>query len=370
MNRKLLGTAFIAATTTAFTSGCGILETLETVEVPRIRLDSNSYVVQPGDTLNSVASRYKIDPDSLLTVNSLELAELIPGQRLVLIRDDEVLAAAATRTEGVTTGGVATPDSSLIMGNPQVSGAGESVPLPNTTQVVRARTPDAGVIGSDVVIPPQDEEEIVAVVNVNDDLLDDQPIFVPDGELDASAEAAQQVVRPQGVETIVQTVTINGPTNQPPAPLDIPSAATVDITDADTSAPARRITVKQSGNTGWSWPVLGTITKGFDLREINRQGLDIDPGPGAAVQAAADGEVVYSGRDLASYGNLVILRHEGNYLSAYSKVSEIFVKENQKVKAGDLIASVGKNDAGSHEMHFEIRRNGEPVNPIDYLPAL
>ena len=106
------------------------------------------------------------------------------------------------------------------------------------------------------------------------------------------------------------------------------------------------------------------------MREINRQGLDIDPGPGAAVQAAADGEVVYSGRDLASYGNLVILRHENNFLSAYSKVTDIFVKENQKVKAGDLIASVGGGPTDSTELHFEIRRNGEPVNPVDYLPAL
>jgi lipoprotein NlpD len=88
------------------------------------------------------------------------------------------------------------------------------------------------------------------------------------------------------------------------------------------------------------------------------------------VQAAADGEVVYSGKDLASYGNLVILRHDDNYLTAYSKVNDIIVKENQKVRAGDVIAILGSDQAQGTELHFEIRHNGEPVNPVDYLPAL
>ena len=148
------------------------------------------------------------------------------------------------------------------------------------------------------------------------------------------------------------------------------TAGTIEIVDAAAGASANRITVDNNNQRdGWNWPALGTITREFDLREINRQGLDIDPGPGAAVQAAADGEVVYSGRDLASHGNLVILRHDDNFLSAYSKVSDIFVKENQMVKAGESIASVGGAGSNSNEIHFEIRRNGEPVNPIDYLPA-
>ena len=176
------------------------------------------------------------------------------------------------------------------------------------------------------------------------------------------------VERPQGVETIIQEVNVAAG-DPMPAPADIPTAGTIEIVDAAAGTASKRITVNNRSG-GWNWPALGTITREFDLREINRQGLDIDPGPDAAVQAAADGEVVYSGRDLASYGNLVILRHDDNFLSAYSRVGDIFVKENQKVKAGDLVAAVGGNESGSNEIHFEIRRNGEPVNPIDYLPAL
>ena len=67
---------------------------------------------------------------------------------------------------------------------------------------------------------------------------------------------------------------------------------------------------------------------------------------------------------------MVILRHEDNFLTAYSKVSDIFVKENQKVRAGEVIAAVGTDKTAGTELHFEIRRNGEPVNPVEYLPPL
>ena len=352
MNKKLLGTAFLAPTVTLLGSlmtGCAILES---VKVPRF--DSNSYVVQPGDTLESVASRYRIDPDSLKSINSLELAELQPGQRIRLVRGRDA----------------------LVVNNPSLQGGsaiGQPVAIPNATQTTAAQTPSAPAtvrpisesqpIDTDLIVVPTSSEEIVKVVNAPsaqplDELLDDQPIFTP------------EVDRPEGIETVVQSVDASridqsiAVANTP-----IPTAGSVSILDSDVNTPVKRITVNRHAD-GWNWPAIGEITKGFDLKEINRQGLDIDPGPGAGVQAAADGEVVYSGRDLASYGNLVILRHEGNFLSAYSKVNDIFVKENQKVKAGDLIASVGGGPTDSTELHFEIRRNGEPVNPVDYLPAL
>ena len=287
----------------------------------------------------------------------------MPGQRLMLVRDESTLpprSDSSSRLQGV-------------QGN-DVAAVGQSVLIPNAVQTASAPAAPATVrpvlesesIDTDLILVPTGSEEIVKVVNNSqqpqlDELLDDQPMFVSDQ------------VRPEGIETIVESVdaTLPSPQVLPQLPTldDVPSEGSVSILDSDVNTPVKRITVNRHAD-GWNWPAIGTITKEFDLREINRQGLDIDPGPGAGVQAAADGEVVYSGRDLASYGNLVILRHEGNFLSAYSKVSDIFVEENQKVKAGELIASVGSNAADSTELHFEIRRNGEPVNPIDYLPAL
>jgi len=389
MNKKLLGTAVIAASTAAFTSGCGILQSVELPdlelpklalpELPNVRFDTNTYVVQPGDTLQSVSDRYEIDPDSLIAVNSLQLAELVPGQRLILLRGKEIESLAAR----------ANPEMP-IDGAPAAI-AGQPIAVPNATQTTVTASPqpvaDPTIIRSDVLVPNQGvfaegSEEIIGVVT-NDALLDEQPIFVSENgappPLPQTTTQTAGIERPQGIETIIQEVNAN-PNGVIPdvavpdvamvEPANIPTAGTIEIVDAAVSGQsAKRITVNNQAR-GWNWPALGTITREFDLREINRQGLDIDPGPGAAVQAAADGEVVYSGRDLASHGNLVILRHDDNYLSAYSKVSDIFVKENQVVKAGDLIASVGGDKSGGNEIHFEIRRNGEPVNPIDYLPAL
>ena len=182
MNKKLLGTALIAASASAYISGCGILET---VDVPKFRFDSNSYVVQPGDTLESVASRYKIDPDSLVNINSLELAELIPGQRLTLLRDNGT-SANAGRTLDTSGSGAIGGDATAL---------GQSVVVPNATQTVTTpTTPDSSIINTDALLPPQEREEIVAVVNIPEsDALLDQPIFVPDGELAASMPEVERL---------------------------------------------------------------------------------------------------------------------------------------------------------------------------------
>ncbi len=371
MNTKLLGTALFAASSAM--SGCGILET---IDVPEFRFDSNSYIVQPGDTLTSVASRYKVDPDSLISINSLQLAELVPGQRLILLRDEEVMSMAAIANSRAKAAQDITVASNGV--SVQAAGVGQTVVMPNATQTVN--TADPAVIATDIVAkaPIAPTEEIIGVVNAGsaiastDSLLDDdKPMFLPEPELISSTGEIKEMAavnRPEGEETIIKSVNA-GDALAMNDRIEIPSTGAVSLTDADAGTAVQRVTVNEN-RKGWNWPAIGMITREFDLREINRQGLDIDPGPGAGVQAAADGEVVYSGRDLASYGNLVILRHDNNYLSAYSKVSDIFVKENQKVMAGDLIAAVGGDQAGGTELHFEIRRNGEPVNPIDYLPAL
>ncbi len=121
-------------------------------------------------------------------------------------------------------------------------------------------------------------------------------------------------------------------------------------------------------NNQWVWPAKGPVARGYKPREINRQGLDIRGRAGDEIVAAADGTVVYSGQDLASHGKLVILRHANNVLSAYSSTDELFVQEDELVKAGDSIASLGHGNSNGSMLHFEIRKNGKPVNPLEYLP--
>ena len=119
----------------------------------------------------------------------------------------------------------------------------------------------------------------------------------------------------------------------------------------------------------WAWPAPGNpqVLAGFD--EARNKGLDIGGKAGDPVFAAADGRVVYAGSALRGYGNLVILKHNGTFLSAYAHNQTLLVKEDQVVKRGQKIAEMGNTDAERVQLHFEIRRDGKPVDPARYLPA-
>ena len=118
---------------------------------------------------------------------------------------------------------------------------------------------------------------------------------------------------------------------------------------------------------GWIWPAAGAVLAGFD--EVKNKGLDIAGVAGEAVLAAADGRVVYVGAGLRGYGNLIILKHNNTYLTAYAHNQSLLVKEDQSVRKGQKIAEMGSSDADRVKLHFEVRRQGKPVDPAKYLPA-
>jgi len=120
-------------------------------------------------------------------------------------------------------------------------------------------------------------------------------------------------------------------------------------------------------DVGWIWPAQGTLLAGFD--EAKNKGLDIGGKAGDPVLAAADGRVVYAGAGLRGYGNLIILKHNNTYLTAYAHNRTLLVKEDQSVQKGQKIAEMGNSDADRVKLHFEIRRQGKPVDPARYLPA-
>ena len=117
----------------------------------------------------------------------------------------------------------------------------------------------------------------------------------------------------------------------------------------------------------WIWPAQGRLIAGFD--EVKNKGYDIDGKAGDAIIAAGDGRVVYAGAGLRGYGNLIILKHNNTYLTAYAHNQTLLVKEDQTVKKGQKIAEMGSSDADRVKLHFEIRRQGKPVDPAKYLPA-
>lgn len=115
----------------------------------------------------------------------------------------------------------------------------------------------------------------------------------------------------------------------------------------------------------FAWPAKGKVIAGFN--ESSNKGINIAGKMGEPVDAAAEGKVVYAGAGLRGYGNLVIIKHDGNYLTAYAHNSKILVKEGEAVKRGQRIADMGDSDADTAMLHFEVRRQGKPVDPMKFL---
>lgn len=131
--------------------------------------------------------------------------------------------------------------------------------------------------------------------------------------------------------------------------------------------PAPSVTPPSDPGLAFAWPANGSVVGTFD--EVKNKGLDIAGQAGDPILAAADGQVVYAGSGLRGYGNLIILKHNNTYLTAYAHNQTLLVKEDQQVRRGQKIAEMGKTDADRVKLHFEIRRQGKPVDPAKFLPA-
>jgi len=167
-----------------------------------------------------------------------------------------------------------------------------------------------------------------------------------------------------GVEvTPVATRAVEPVSSAPSAPAaSTPPPAASPPAAAATPAPAA-----SGGKSNFVWPAQGSLLAGFG--QANNNGVDIGGKAGDPVVAAAAGKVVYSGSDLRGYGNLIILQHNETYLSIYAHNQKLLVKEDQVIKQGQKIAEMGSTDTDRVKLHFELRRQGKPVNPVPLLPA-
>jgi len=157
-----------------------------------------------------------------------------------------------------------------------------------------------------------------------------------------------------------------GTTTAPPLPsapaVAAPPVAAATPAPATTPPPAR----DPDDEVNWAWPATGPVIGNFD--EAKSKGLTISGKAGDPVFAAADGRVVYAGSGLRGYGNLVIVKHNNTYLTAYAHNQALLVKEDQVVRRGQKIAEMGSSDADRVQLHFEIRRQGRPIDPARLLP--
>lgn len=120
----------------------------------------------------------------------------------------------------------------------------------------------------------------------------------------------------------------------------------------------------------WQWPTAGRMIAGYTSGKGGNKGINIEGRAGQPIYAAAGGKVVYTGRGLPSYGNLLIIKHDEIYLSAYAHSQAILVKEGDTVKMGQKVALLGRTGAQQEMLHFEIRRDGKPIDPLPLLPKM
>ena len=154
----------------------------------------------------------------------------------------------------------------------------------------------------------------------------------------------------------------------PVAPATTPSAPTTPVDNTNSTSINANVVAPIASNVAWQWPTSGNIIQGFSDTDGGNKGIDISGSRGQSVKAAASGRVVYAGNALRGYGNLIIIKHNDDFLSAYAHNDKILVTDQQEVKAGQEIAKMGSSGTNTVKLHFEIRYKGKSVDPVRYLP--
>ena len=186
----------------------------------------------------------------------------------------------------------------------------------------------------------------------------DQVLRVAPPVMEAAANRQAKPVMAQN-QVPPSSATSNTPT---------PSATSASISNTPNATPSASPPANVSDDgMAFAWPHPGPVLAGFD--ETKNKGLDFAGKAGDPVLAAGDGKVVYAGSGLRGYGNLVILKHNNTYLTAYAHNQTLLVKEDQSVTKGQRIADMGSSDSDRVKLHFEIRKQGKPVDPAKLLPA-
>ncbi|WP_457426163.1 peptidoglycan DD-metalloendopeptidase family protein [Roseateles sp. P5_E7] len=179
---------------------------------------------------------------------------------------------------------------------------------------------------------------------------------VPPG-VDASSVTAKPIASAAKVET--------RPLDAKPPLASASAASAAAVTAA--KEPPKEATGSDEDNLAWAWPVSLPVSAGFD--DQRNKGLDFAGKPGDPVLAVADGRVVYAGSGLRGYGNLVIIKHNNTYLTAYAHNRAMLVEQDQVVRKGQRIAEMGSTESDTVKLHFEVRKLGKPVDPSKLLPA-
>ncbi|OIQ90497.1 murein hydrolase activator NlpD precursor [mine drainage metagenome] len=286
--------------------------TLEGAGAQAASTPAGFYIVKKGDTLYSIALDHGCSYRDIAAWNSLSDPNKIEVGQQLRVAPPEAAAAPSEAAGGAEVRPVAAP------------APVEAQPLTAPGAPVAAPAPVSGT--------------------ANTDTLKLGPIG---GEQPYSEAALARLQKTDSTQT--------------PAPVPPP------VVPAAAPVPAPASQAANDDGVDWGWPMKGKVIAGFV--EGANKGIDIAAKPGDPVLAAAAGKVVYAGTGLRGYGKLVIVKHNALFLSAYAHNSQILVKEGQSVAKGQEIAEAGSTDSDQPMLHFEIRRQGKPVDPLKHLPS-
>lgn len=283
------------------------------------------HVVKPGETLFSIAWRYDLDHKELADNNQIVASKIYPGQKLSL----------------------------------------EQSQVPLSNQSIKSGL---------AIAKPYSSESLVAAIN-KDILNKEVPVKIVSGKTHARSQANIELV-PGNLRQKVAAAMTTKNTTKSAVNTNRKTAShksnTVLKAPKRASRPPKSTKVALSDHTNpvkqWIWPVNGKVVGRFSSLSNKNKGLDIEAKKGTPVRATAKGRVVYSGDGLRGYGQLVIIKHNDKFLSAYAHNDKIHVEENEVVKAGQRIAELGNTGSDKDKLHFEIRLKGKPVDPLNYLP--
>ncbi len=335
---------------TCATALCLVLATACSHVKPTAQSDGQ-YRVQKGETLASIAWRFRIKQTDLAAWNDLEpSANVKPGDRLRLRpprRDPDSANVAPARPDN--TGKRAEieppPDSHVVKKGEYLAAIGW-----------RYRLDHLQIAAWNDLSPPYTiypGQHLRLSPPPGGQPLNQQPPAASDR--DPASSPAQPT-----------STHVSSTTEVPPKPPVAPKPETAN--DATLVTTPAAVKPKAVADNGWHWPVHGRIIRYFDRNTNEKQGIAIEGQPGTPVLAAAAGRIVYSGSGLVGYGRLVIIKHNERYISAYGHNRRLLVDEGSEVSAKQVIAELGSSGANRPMLHFEIRLNGQPIDPLTLLP--
>ncbi|MEE4144322.1 MAG: peptidoglycan DD-metalloendopeptidase family protein [Halieaceae bacterium] len=329
------------------------------------------YNVQRGDTLYSIAFRYGLDYRKVAEVNNItDPYTIYPGQNIYLWNvtpSPGIVAPAYEPTAPVAparstvpeVAGTAGSSAVIVTAVPGIAAAPVSqVSMTPTPVYQQSPQPTPGVYH-----PGTSTNPAAVAATAPSGATATVPAPATEAAPVSTATPAATPVQADTADTAAATVAMAPATV--PAPASAPTPATAPAPAR--AAPPAKPPTPGARVTAWRWPAQGPVSRGYSSSV--HKGIDIAGNRGDPVYAVADGTVVYAGTGIVGFGELVIVKHNDIYISAYGHNDRLLVRENDVVGAGQVIAEKGSSGTDTVKLHFEIRKEGKPVDPLKLLPA-